>query len=89
VSEQPASSNVHPLHREGTSFDDVVDHQIDLRGYTGNPYDADAIARTRSSAERPVEQNPVHAAAIELSNLNIVRLDAMRNEDKPFLQDAA
>lgn len=89
MSEQPTSSNIHPLRREGTSFDDVVDHQIDLHGYTGDPYDANAIGRTLRSAEKQVEPNPVLEAATELSNLNIVRLDAMRNEDKPFLQEVA
>jgi len=85
MSEQPNNPNYHVPGREGTRFDAIVDPRIDLRAYSDAGYDAQAIADTLRTVEKPVEPNPVHAAAIELSNLKIVRIDAMRIEDRPFL----
>lgn len=85
MSEQPVVSNVHPIHREGTRFDDVVDHQIDLHSYTGQPYDREAIGRTLHTVERQAQPNPVRIAAIELANLNAVRESAKHIEERKFL----
>lgn len=87
MSEHPNKPIDHAPEREGTRFDEIVDPQIDLRAYTKARFDAQAIARTLHSVEnqKPVEQNPVHTATVELSNLKIVRTDAMRIEDRPFL----
>ena len=87
MSEQPLVSNVHPIHREGTRFDDVVDHQIDLHSYTGNPYDSQAISRTLHSAEKQIQPNPVRIAAMELSNLNAVRESVKRIEERKLLAE--
>ena len=87
MSEQQNMPINHASEREGTRFDQIVDPRIDLRAYTDAGYDAQAIARTLRLVEKPVEPNPVHVAATELSNLQIVRVDAMRIEERPFFSD--
>lgn len=87
MSEQPNKPINHAPEREGTRFDHIVDPQIDLRAYTDAGYDAQAIARTLRSVEKPVEPNPVRTAAVELSNLKIVREGAKRIEDRELFSE--
>lgn len=41
----------------------------------------------RSKTEAEVNAERVRRAAVELANLNVVRLDAMRIEERPFMRD--
>jgi hypothetical protein len=87
MSEQPNKPINHAPEREGTRFDEIDDTRLDFRAYSDKKYDAQAIARTLRSVEKPAEPNPVHLAAAKLSYLNVVRDDAKRIEDRKFFSE--
>lgn len=88
MSEQPNKPINHAPEREGTRFDEIDDTQLDFRAYkTDDGYDAQAIADTLKSVEKPVEPNPVQVAAAKLSYLNAVRDAAKRIEERKFFSE--
>jgi hypothetical protein len=90
VSEQTNQASYQVPQTEGTRFDAVVDHTIDLRA-SDMPYDARALAEARAAATKESEPvvSRVEISARKMANLYAVRLTAMRNEDKPFFREAA
>ena len=92
MSEQPITRNDYPLAREGTRFDAIVDPTIDLRA-SGMKYDPTALRDAREAAvslsEIETEPSQVERRRLKLRMVLAAREESTRNEDKPFLQEAA
>ena len=83
---QPAQEFVIPSYDGSAPMD--ADTDVWLKA-SALPLRPSNVEQNRPKTEAELEAERVRRAAIELANLNVVRLDAMRHEDKPFLKDAA